>query len=65
MRALAIADTYDLLTTAPGEARLTPFMALQLMRSEHHSTLDLYLLREFITMLSDAEMAGVWPDTLR
>ncbi|AAS95148.1 MAG TPA: HD domain-containing protein [Desulfovibrio sp.] len=65
VRALAIADTYDLLTTAPGEARLTPFMALQLMRSEHHSTLDLYLLREFITMLSDAEMAGVWPDTLR
>lgn len=62
VRALALADTFDLLTSAKGDERCTPFVALHRLRNDCASKMDLYLFREFVLMLSDAELNGGWDE---
>lgn len=52
VRALTIADTFDTLTTRRHGAPLTAFGALDRMRTEYATRIDLDVFREFVILLS-------------
>lgn len=57
VRAIAVADIYDALTTSrPYAKAMQPYEALTLMRHEMHGELDMPLFKRFVAVLGGADM---------
>lgn len=57
VRAIAVADIYDALTTArPYADAMQPYEALKLIRHEMHEELDMDLFKRFVAVLGGAEL---------
>nr|WP_147822650.1 HD-GYP domain-containing protein [Salidesulfovibrio onnuriiensis] len=57
VRAIAVADIYDALTTArPYAEAMLPYEALNLMRREMHEELDMEVFKRFVAVLGGADM---------